>query len=57
MLARCHFLLPCLHFSLFSESVGFQHAIHDLWELPAGLIYIIDATFEAFDLNSSIIAI
>ena len=57
MLARDHFLLPCLYFRLLGESVGFQNAVHDAGNFAAGLINIFETTLEAFDSSRSIIAI
>jgi hypothetical protein len=57
MLAWCHFLFPCLHFSLFGESICFQHTVYDSWKLSGSWINIINLANEAFDARPSVIAI
>jgi len=57
MLAWCHFLFPCLHFSLFGESICFQHTVYDSWKLSGSWINIINPANEAFDARPSVIAI
>lgn len=57
MLARYHFLLPCLHLSLFREGIRFQHAVYNAWELAATLVNVVDLAFEAFDTSRGVITI
>ena len=57
MLARYHFLFPCLYLGLFGKGIGLEYAVDNFWELPTSLVNIIDLADETFDTSRGVIAV